>query len=209
MVTPILIKGIMLGFALAAPVGPIALLCIRRTLMYGSLAGFFSGLGAATADGLYGIVAAYGVAMVSTVICAHQILLRIISGIFLLYIGIETFLSRPNASAVGPYTKGNLIAAYFSTFMLTITNPLTIISFAALFGALGFATNAPSSSLSITQLIIGIFLGSALWWLSLSTVIGFIRKKISLTMLHTINKFSGTIIIMCALLAFLSIFWRA
>lgn len=208
MLIPVALKGFILGFAIAAPVGPIALLCIRRALIYGSLAGFFSGLGAATADTMYGIVAAYGVTIVANTILAHQILLRVLGGAFLLYMGIKTFFSTPTTSAVAPYTKGNLLAAYLSTFMLTITNPLTIISFAALFAALGLAGSAAKETVAVSHLIMGVFLGSTAWWLSLSTLVGLIRKKISLTTIGWLNKFSGCIIILCAFLTFLSICWQ-
>ncbi|MEM8613885.1 MAG: LysE family transporter, partial [Cyanobacteria bacterium P01_H01_bin.105] len=130
------LRGLMLGVAIAAPVGPIGLLCIRRSLTYGATAGLLSGLGAATADGMYGAVAAFGLAFVSNFLTDQAHWLGIIGGLFLCYLGIATFLSKP-ADKLAEISKTGLVGAYLSTLGLTLTNPATILSFVLLFA--GFA----------------------------------------------------------------------
>src|SRR3990172_2905035 len=127
---PILFKGVLLGFSIAAPVGSIGVLCIRRTLADGRAAGFVSGLGAATADALYGAVAAFGLAFVTNALIGQQLWLRLGGGAFLCYLGAKTFLSAP-AERPAEARGGGLLAAYASTLALTLTNPTTILSFVA------------------------------------------------------------------------------
>ena len=134
----LLLRGVLLGFAIAAPVGPIGVLCIRRTLAFGRITGLVTGLGAATADMCYGAVAAFGLAAVSSLLISQQHWIRLIGGAFLCYLGVTTILARPAAAAASA-RSGGLAAAYASTLALTLTNPLTILSFAAIFAGLGFA----------------------------------------------------------------------
>src|SRR3990170_1865269 len=129
---PFLLKGVLLGFSIAAPVGPIGVLCIRRTLAQGRLSGFVSGLGAATADAVYGIVAAFGVTFVSNLLIQQAPWLRLFGGLFLCFLGVRTLLAKPSEKACPERGKG-LIDDYGSTFLLTLTNPLTILSFAGIF----------------------------------------------------------------------------
>ncbi|OFX32959.1 MAG: lysine transporter LysE, partial [Armatimonadetes bacterium RBG_16_67_12] len=131
-----LLRGLLIGFSIAAPVGPIGVLCIRRTLAHGRTAGFVSGLGAATADALYGGVAGFGLTAVSGVLVDQQVWLRLVGVAFLIYLGIRTFLARPSDRAAAAAASG-LISAYGSTLILTLTNPMTILSFAAIFAGLG------------------------------------------------------------------------
>ena len=132
----VLLRGIILGIGIAAPVGPIGIMCIRRTLSGGRCAGIVSGMGAATADAVYGSIAAAGLTMITSALTAHTTLLRIGGGLFLCYLGIATFRARPaERSAVVATTS--LLAAYTSTLVLTLTNPLTILSFAAIFAGVG------------------------------------------------------------------------
>ena len=132
------VRGLVIGFSIAAPVGPIGVLCIRRTLAEGQLYGLVSGLGAATADALYGCVAGFGLTFISAFLIGHKLWLSLIGGLFLLYLGIKTLLSKPAEDAAKAEGKG-LFRAYASTFLLTVTNPMTILSFAAIFAALGLA----------------------------------------------------------------------
>jgi LysE type translocator len=125
---PLFLRGLVIGFSIAAPVGPIGVLCIRRTLADGRAAGFFSGLGAATADALYGAVAAFGLTAISSVLIGQATWLRLGGGLFLCYLGIKTFLARPAAEAT-PARATGLIGAYVSTLLLTLANPTTILSF--------------------------------------------------------------------------------
>jgi threonine/homoserine/homoserine lactone efflux protein len=198
-----LLRGLIIGFSIAAPVGPIGVLCIRRTLAEGRAFGLVSGLGAATADAIYGCIAGFGLTFISSILISQQDWLRLIGGGFLCYLGIKTFLARP-AEAAASAEGNNLIGAYASTFFLTLTNPMTILSFAAVFAGLGVAS-AGGNSVSAGVLVLGVFIGSALWWLTLSGVVGVFRTKLNLHWLRWVNRISGAIIIGFGLLALLSL----
>ena len=189
---PFFLKGIIIGFSIAAPVGPIGVLCIRRTLADGRLAGLVSGLGAATADLFYGCVAAFGLTFISQFLIDQEMWLRLIGGLFLLYLGAKTFFSKSSNDEI-EQKKGGLLNSYFSTFFLTLTNPLTILSFAAIFAGLGFV-NTGGDYLSALTLVAGVFSGSALWWFLLSGGASFFQKKIDSQGLTWINRISGLII---------------
>lgn len=198
-----LFKGLVIGFSIAVPVGPIGVLCVRRTLAEGRVFGLVSGLGAATADAIYGCIAGFGVTFVSSFLVRHQMWLRLIGGAFLCYLGLKTLLVRPKEQAV--VTKGRgLIGAYASTFFLTLTNPMTVISFAAIFAGLGLA-DAGGDYVSAGALVLGVFVGSALWWLILSGGVGIFRKRFSFHGLKWVNRISGVIITGFGLLALLSV----
>jgi threonine/homoserine/homoserine lactone efflux protein len=186
----LLLQGLVLGFSIAAPVGPIGVLCIRRTLAEGRASGFISGLGAATADAIYGSIAAFGLTVISSVLVEHRVWLGLIGGAFLCYLGIRTFLARPSSQAAVVHGQG-LVGAYASTFFLTLTNPMTILSFAAIFA--GFVRG--SNGLSSIMLVLGVFLGSAMWWLMLSGGVGLLRAQFDLNVLRWVNRISGIIII--------------
>jgi threonine/homoserine/homoserine lactone efflux protein len=184
-------KGALLGFSIAAPVGPIGVLCIRRSLGAGFLAGFASGLGAATADALYGAVAGLGLTAVSSVLLAGRGWLRLVGGLLLLALGARTFFAAPAAprpaSSTGP--PRGLLHQYASTFLLTVTNPATILSFTAAFGALGLVTR-----LAAAALVAGVFAGSAAWWLLLAGATSRLRARLPPTALAWINRGSGLIL---------------
>jgi len=201
---PFFLKGIIIGFSIAAPVGPIGVLCIRRTLADGRLAGLISGLGAATADLLYGCVAAFGLTFISKFLIDQEMWLRLIGGLFLLYLGIKTFLTKDSGKEI-QQKKGGLFSAYLSTFFLTITNPLTILSFAAIFAGLGIV-NTGGDYLSALILVAGVFSGSAIWWFFLSAGASFFQKKIDAQGLAWINRISGAIITIFGLVALYGLF---
>jgi len=187
-----LLKGLIIGFSIAAPVGPIGVLCIRRTLTEGRASGLVSGIGAATADAIYGCIAGFGVAFISNFLVSQQVWLRLIGGLFLCYLGPKTWLAKPIEQAALP--KGNgLIGAYASTFFLTITNPMTIISFAAIFAGLGLASTS-RNYISAGGLVLGVFIGSALWWFFLSNLVGLFRARFKTNGLQWVNRISGVII---------------
>jgi threonine/homoserine/homoserine lactone efflux protein len=186
------LKGFIIGFSIAAPVGPIGVLCIRRTLTEGRTSGLVSGLGAATADAIYGCIAGFGLTFISTLLISQQVWLRLVGGLFLCYLGFKALLSRPAEDTVSAKTTG-LMGAYVSTFFLTLTNPMTILSFAAIFAGLGIV-NASGNYLSAGTLVFGVFSGSALWWLLLSGGVAFFQSKFNLHNLKWINKISGLVI---------------
>jgi threonine/homoserine/homoserine lactone efflux protein len=200
--TSFLFRGLIIGFSIAAPVGPIGVLCIRRTLAEGRTSGLISGLGAATADATFGCIAGFGLTFISGILISQHVWLHIVGGAFLCYLGLKTFLSRPAEGAAS--TTGNgLASAYASTFFLTLTNPMTILSFAAIFAALGVAS--PSGNyMSAGVLVVGVFIGSALWWLILSGGVGVFRGKFNHQGLQWVNRISGAIITGFGLFALLS-----
>ena len=196
-------RGLVIGLAIAAPVGAIGLLCIRRTLADGRLVGFVSGLGAATADAVYGAVAALGLTAISSAIVAHQDAVRLVGGAFLCYLGARTALATP-AMTAGTGSARGLAAAYGSTLALTLTNPTTILSFAAVFAGLGLGATASDRAAAILT-VAGVFLGSALWWLILSGAVGFFRRALTPARLRWVNRVSGAVLVAFGVAALLSL----
>lgn len=188
----IALRGFLIGLSIAAPVGPIGILCIRRTLAEGRLTGFLSGLGAATADMLYGAVAAFGLTVVSDLLIGQADWLRLVGGAFLLYLGIRTFLSKP-AERAAQASRSGLFGSYLSTFFLTVTNPMTILSFAAIFAGLRLGETG-GDYFSAAMMVLGVFLGSASWWLGLSFGVGLLREKFTPARLAWANRISGMMI---------------
>ena len=194
------VEGLMLGFAIAAPVGPIGVLCIRRTLHYGRLSGIYSGLGAASADMFYGLIAFLGINLLSDFLLSWQYWLRIGGGIFLIFWGMRIFLSKPRDQNK-PVTHGTYVKDFLSTFFLTLSNPLTIFAFLAIFAGLGVVKNVSNRG---GWLILGIFLGSCLWWFILCEAVAFIRKKVNPNFLKWLSRIAGLIIIGFGIAAFVS-----
>jgi threonine/homoserine/homoserine lactone efflux protein len=188
----LLLTGLVLGFSIAAPVGPIGVLCIRRTLAEGRRYGFISGLGAASADAIYGAIAGFGLTFISSFLFAQQDWLRLLGGLFLCYLGIRTFFSKAAEQAAN-LRQGGLWVAYGSTFLLTLTNPMTILSFAAIFAGFNLAGRSGSYS-AAAVLVTGVFIGSSFWWLSLSTGVSFLRNRFTPARLVWINRISGVVI---------------
>jgi predicted secreted hydrolase/threonine/homoserine/homoserine lactone efflux protein len=201
--TDLLLGGIVIGFSVAAPVGPIGVLCIRRTLTQGRLSGFVSGLGAATADAIYGCVAGFGLTVVSDLLIGQQTWFRLIGGLFLCYLGVKTLLAQPSEQAASA-NGGGLVGAYASIFVLTLTNPMTILSFAAVFAGLGIADTGGDYG-SAAVLVLGVFVGSGLWWLLLSGIAGALRARLDARALRWINRISGVVITAFGLVALLSL----
>jgi threonine/homoserine/homoserine lactone efflux protein len=187
-----LIQGLVVGFTIAAPVGPIGILCIRRTLAGGRLSGFVSGLGAATADAVYGSIAAFGLTSIAAFLIAHLALLRVSGGGFLVYVGWRIFFARGQERSPLVQRSG-LAGDYVSTLLLTLTNPLTILSFAAVFTGLGLA-GAGRDYGAAGLLVLGVFVGSGLWWALLSGLIDRVRRRVDLDMLRWVNRVSGGMI---------------
>lgn len=196
------LKGIAIGFAVAAPVGPIGLLCIRRTLWGGRLAGFTAGIGAALADTFFGFIAAFGLALLWNFLMANAQWFALGGGIFLIYVGIAEWRTRPTDPKLKePPSTAGLISGLVSTFLLTLSNPLTILSFAAIFAGLGIEGHrvsangdTPDYSLMV-QLLGGVFLGSAGWWLLLAGGVDVIRHRLNETTLKWLSRISGTVLL--------------
>jgi threonine/homoserine/homoserine lactone efflux protein len=204
----IFLQGLLLGFSIAAPVGPIGVLCIRRTLAEGRLRGFISGLGAATADGCYGMVAAFGLTALSGVLLAWQTPIRLLGGLFLLYLAARIFFTpsplQPSAfDTPAPKIRG-LVGAYLSTFFLTLSNPMTILSFTAIFAGLGLAARTGTFN-QAAALVAGVFAGSAAWWLTLSQGVGLLSDRVTPKVMAWINRASGLVIAAFGLAALVSL----
>lgn len=187
----LLLKGFVVGLSIAAPVGPIGVLCIRRSLAEGRASGLLSGLGAATADAVYGSLAAFGLTAVSALLIRERFWIGLAGGVFLCYLGVRTFFA-PRVHRTHATSRTGLASAYLSTFVLTLSNPSTILSFIAVFAGLGLAAN--SSYLAACALVVGVFAGSALWWLLLSSVVASLRARIGERTMRIINHGSGALI---------------
>ena len=199
----LLLKGFSIGLAVAAPVGAIGVLCIHRTLTDGRSMGLISGLGAATADGVYGCIAGFGLTIVSNFLVDRLFWFQAIGGLFLLYLGVTTFCAKPKQKTIEE-AKSSFFNAYFSTFFLTLTNPLTIFSFIGIFAGLGLA-NTGGNYQEALLLVFGVFAGSAAWWLFLSFGIDRLQRTFNLGDLRGLNRLSGIGIITYGILALLSV----
>ena len=198
-----LMRGLIIGFSIAATVGPMCILCINRTLHKGQLYGLVSGLGIATADAVYGSIAGFGLTVITSFLVSQQMWIHLIGGLFLVYLGIKTTFTRPPERAVAAKADG-FVGAYVSTFLLTLTNPLTILSFAAIFAGIGVG-GASKSYLSAPLVVCGVFLGSVTWWCILTSGISLLRKRFTARWLLWINRISGVIILLFGILALLSL----
>jgi threonine/homoserine/homoserine lactone efflux protein len=188
----ILFRAIVIGFSIAAPVGPISILCIQRTLAKGRTGGLASGFGAATADAVYGGIAGFGLTIVSNFLLAQQFWLRLVGGFFLCFIGARALLSKSNPQQ-NRAAGGTLTRDYFSTFLLTLTNPLTILSFVAVFVSLGGSSIGNFNYAGL--FVAGIATGSAMWWLVLTSLVSAVRTKFDAKKIKIVNIASGLIII--------------
>ena len=180
-------RAIVLGFTVAAAVGPISLLTIRRTLAHGRLYGLASGFGVALADGTYAAIAAFGLSAITAVLVGARTFLALAGGVVIAYLGLRTLRSRPGEVATDAARPG-LAAATASIYGLTMTNPMTILSFAAIFGALGLARHGIGEAALFS---LGVFLGSGLWWLLLVSIVGWLQPRVTLTALTWLNRLSG------------------
>jgi threonine/homoserine/homoserine lactone efflux protein len=186
------LRGLIIGFSIAAPVGPIGVLCIRRTLAEGRAFGLISGLGAASADAFFGTIAALGLTLVANFLADQQLWLRLIGGGYLLYLGVTTFRSKPADRSAEVKGRG-LLGAYTSTLFLTLTNPLTIFAFAAIIAGVGTGTGT-AGTIGALLVVAGVFSGSSLWWLILVTLTSVFRSRFNATGLQWVNRASGIVI---------------
>jgi threonine/homoserine/homoserine lactone efflux protein len=189
-----LLKGVLVGIIIAVPTGPVGVLCIRRTIFHGRVAGFVSGLGAATADAIFGIIAGFGLSVISELLLDYQQWLRIGGAVFLLFLGINAFASDPLEGTQNQRDPEDLIADFASTFVLTITNPITILAFLAIFAGIGFSgVQATLSRAAI--LVLGVWIGSLLWWAALAFGAGAMRVSFDRRHLVWIHRGSGGILV--------------
>jgi threonine/homoserine/homoserine lactone efflux protein len=199
-------SGVIIGFAIAAPVGPVGVLCAQRTLHDGRVAGLVSGLGAAVADTMFGLVAAFGLSVISDFLLNHQVWIRGIGGVVLIILGIKILVAGPGQpnNRAGPASANDHMSMFASTFVLTIANPVTIMTFAGIFAAFG-VMKAVVTAIDAWVLVAGVFVGSSLWWLFIALGINFLRASISHHGMRWVGRVSATIILIFGALAILSI----
>ena len=195
---PLPIRSLIIGFTIAATVGPITLLVVRRTIEHGRVYGLASGLGVAAADATYGGIAAFGLTAVTSLLVSGRVLLGIVGGFVIVLIGIRIMRSRPAAVARDVERPG-LAGAFASIYALTMTNPLTILIFAAVFAGLGFASG--SSYLDAALITISVGLGSVLWWVVLTGVVAWGRERMSTRALLWVNRVSGAALVVFGVFA--------
>lgn len=200
----LIIKGFSIGFAVAAPVGPIGVLCINRSVNDGLKMGVITGCGAAIADGLYGAIAAFGLTFVSQFLMSHHHWIRFFGGIFLAILGIRILLKKPALETNILAPRKSLLRAFLTTFFLTLTNPMTILAFLAIFAGVGLGS-ANKTYMETSLLVLAVTLGSLAWWLILCGSVSLMRHKIELATLKWINRISGISIIAFGALAFFNL----
>ena len=199
----LLFRGLVIGFAIAAPVGPIGMLVIRRTLAEGRLLGLLTGLGAAVADSLYGCVGAFGLTFISSFLMGYAFWTKLIGGAFLIYLGISTFRAKPQEENGGA-SNVRYATAFLSTLVLTLANPATILSFMAVFAGLGLGMKTGDYG-AAGMVVTGVFAGSALWWLLLSGGVALVRHKLKPDTMKWINYGSGGFLASFGLYALVSL----
>ncbi|MBA3722489.1 MAG: LysE family translocator [Parachlamydiaceae bacterium] len=191
MLLSLLLKGWLIGFLMAIPVGPIGMLCIRHSLIRGTLYGLVAGLGAALADMVYGILAGFGVTIICDILTSYQMTCQMLGALFLCYLGIKMLITPPRAKSEEIMIPTSLLRIFLITFILTLTNPLTLIGFMGIYAAFGIGL-MDHTFLSFCMVAGGIFIGSTTWWFILSASSSLIGRKLNLHSTHLINRISGT-----------------
>jgi threonine/homoserine/homoserine lactone efflux protein len=199
----LIIQGVLIGFVVAVPVGPLGLLCINRALAMGALCGLLSGLGVASADALAASIAALGISFISSFFTEHQTVLRLAGGVFLCYVGWQIYRTKPKL-APAPSDVNGLLNAYATTFFLTISNPVTILSFIAIYAG-WHVPSLHGRYFAAALLTLGVFIGSALWWVGLFVGMTVFRDKFSLDALSWVHRVSGVLIVSFGIAVLLSL----
>lgn len=189
------LKSLIIGVSIAAPVGPVGILCIQRTILYGRRTGFVSGLGAATADTLYGLISVMGLTIVSDFLLNHQFWIQLWGGVFLFLLGWRTFTSQPAKLKTGVSPIPSSVKGFLSVFLLTLTNPMTMVAFIAIFGVFR-VTGSGDGGVSAILVVLGVFCGSSLWWGVIAVIGGWLGNRIESDSLTMINRVAGIIIIL-------------
>ena len=199
-----LLKGLILGFSIAAPVGPIGLLCIKRSLTHGFFAGLVTGLGAATADAFYGVAAGFSLTFITTLLLNMTFELHMAGGLFLCFLGWQALKKKAAAPQNPDSPFPGYLRAYVSTLFLTLTNPMTIMAFMGIFAGLGIG-GAGNGYAASAALVAGVFSGSALWWVTLACVTAMAGKRLNPGFIEKINMLTGILLILFGMWALGSI----
>jgi len=201
-----IIKGLLIGISVSAPLGPIGVLCIQRTLNKGFKSGFVSGAGAASADIIYAIIAGFSITYISDFLIEYQTYIRIIGGAFLILVGIRISISNPAKQIRKLRVKGNnYYKDYITSFLITVSNPITILAFGAFFTAFDMI-DKNVNNFDITIMIIAVFSGSLIWWISLISIVTIFKTRIRLRNLLWINRITGILIVLFAAFVIISAF---
>ena len=192
------VRGLAIGFTVAAAVGPISLLTIRRTLAHGRVYGLASGLGVALADASYGGIAAFGLTAVTAILVGARPVLALVGGAFLVWLAIRTILAPAPSHEAAVRERPGLAGAFLSIYGLTMTNPMTILSFAGIFAALGLTGRSLGEAGLLT---LGVFLGSGAWWVLLTAIVGRLRGRLTPRVLVWVNRVSGAVLLAFGLVA--------
>lgn len=202
------LRGLAVGFTVAAAVGPISLLVIRRTIAQGRGFGLASGLGVAAADASYGAVAAFGLTSLTAVLVSGRTILALAGGTCLVWLAVHTIRARPSEAGAtgagdipGAADRRGLVRGFVSIYGLTMTNPMTILSFAGIFAGLGLAGRGVLDAAILT---LGVYLGSSLWWVALTAIVGRVRRRVTPRVMLWINRLSGAVLLIFGVVAILS-----
>ncbi len=200
-----LLKGLLLGALISLPIGGTATLCLKRTLDRGGMAGFMTGLGAAVADAIYAAIGAFGLTIISDFLVSIQFWIRLVGGVFLIYLGIKSHLtkSQPMTAEIKNLSKKG---DFFSTFFLTLTNPMTMFAFVALFAGIG-VQELDDNYLLATIMVLGVFVGALLCWGGFSACLSFYRKRMTPKVFHAINKVAAILLSLFGIIAIISAFF--
>jgi threonine/homoserine/homoserine lactone efflux protein len=209
----IIFSGALVGYFAAIPIGPVNLICIRRTLHFGTFYGFVSGLGAAMGDGLFASITAFGFTALAQLIVGYSKPLQLGGGIFLLAFGVRTFFAPPPPNfkerlAAPVKTVPSRASAVASTFMLTVSNPAALIAYTALIAGLGGLAGEMPSFLAAAFVVLGVFLGSSLWWLTLTSVVGLLHARINDRVIRIINETSGLLVAAFGITVLIHLWWE-
>jgi threonine/homoserine/homoserine lactone efflux protein len=196
------LKGLVIGFAMAIPIGPVGILCLRKTLTEGSSRGLITGLGAATVDALFGSIGAFGLTFVSAMVARQELWVRLVGGMLLLFLGIRTLRAK-RKDPILPFGSTGLLGSFLSAFVLALTNPVTIFAFIAVFAAFGLGKSL--SIVSASELVLGVFIGSCLWFLTLSIIAKFFRKKLNSGGFRWVNRIAGALLLVCGAASLISL----
>lgn len=211
MIFTLLIKGIIVGLLASIPLGPIGIICIQRTINKGKLSGFLSGMGAASADTIFAAIAGFSLSFIISFIQEQQVIFQAIGGLIVFGLGIKIFYTNPVRQLRRHKRKqNNLMEDYLSVLLVTITNPLAVFLFIALFASLGVVVEGENILLSLVATS-GVFIGAMLWWYILTTLVNIFRDKFRLKQLWWINKLSGAVIFTLgavAIFGLLRLFWE-
>jgi threonine/homoserine/homoserine lactone efflux protein len=196
----LVMSGVVMGLIAAVPIGPVNLICIRRTFAFGPLNGFVSGLGAAVGDGIFAAITGFGLTWIAQLIEGYATIIELIGGAMMVWMGYRTFISPPvpRCAEDKPDKEGtNLMRAMVSTFALTVTNPVTLLSFGVMFASLGGLAGGAGSFHDASFVVAGVVGGSTGWWLALTTLIGLIHAKIDENAMGMINRICGVLVMGC------------